>query len=374
VYRLVLVINLLPASLLCQQLDAQTLTARVEFAIPGEGDNYYLTTVGGIAVLDNGYIAVLQPLDKVLRVFDSTGRYTRTVGGPGAGPGEFTRPWLIGTHGDSLWVWDRALGRMSIFGPEWRFARSLLVPTPGQGVLLADGSVVALPIPRYSAYPVEHRPAVVGRLGIGGRLLDTLFIASVEYHVLSYPYQGRFVVGRQPFDDGPLLTFAADGTSFVHVERAARAGATRRTFSVTRITENGDTLYSAAYPYDPIPIGRRDIEVAVEYLHRSGPQDRARERRIREALYIPDHHPTVTRVLVGTDGVAWLRREVSEAETVRWTVLDPAGQAIYSVALPANAEVLSAARHVAWGVVLDEQDVPSIVRFRVDRTERARPR
>ena len=366
-YRFVLVISLLPSSLLCQQLDMPRFSTRIDFEIPGDGEGYYLTTVGGIATLADGSIVVLQRRDEALKVFSSTGRYTRTVGGPGAGPGEFKAPWGMGTHGDSVWVWDRALGRISVFDPELRFVRSQLVPTPGQGVLLADGSVVALPVQRFSAYPDpgERQPAVVGHLDFGGHLVDTLFVASVDYHVLRYPYQGGFIVGRQPFEDGPLLTFAPDGSSFVHVERPARDGGTGTTFRVTRMTEHGDTLYSEAYLYDPIPIRPSDIDAAVEYLRGSGSEDRARERRIREALYIPDHRPTVTQVVIGTDGFVCLRREDSGANTVRWTVLNPTGQLSYSVELPASASVLSATRNAAWGVILDEEDVPSIVRYRV---------
>ena len=93
-YRFVLVISLLPSSLLCQQLDMPRFSTRIDFEIPGDGEGYYLTTVGGIATLADGSIVVLQRRDEALKVFSSTtssgarsSRITRSITA-----GRFVRP------------------------------------------------------------------------------------------------------------------------------------------------------------------------------------------------------------------------------------------------------------------------------------------
>lgn len=78
-----------------------------------------------------GRIYVADDLSWNVVVFDAAGRLLRRVGRRGRGPGEFERPWYLAVDRyDSLFVWDGALARISVFGPDFRFARSF--PAPGR--------------------------------------------------------------------------------------------------------------------------------------------------------------------------------------------------------------------------------------------------
>lgn len=78
-----------------------------------------------------GRIYVADDLRWNIVVFDGAGRLLRRVGRRGQGPGEFERPWYLAVdRNDSLFVWDGALDRISVFGPDFRFARSF--PAPGR--------------------------------------------------------------------------------------------------------------------------------------------------------------------------------------------------------------------------------------------------
>ncbi len=57
----------------------------------------------------------------------------RVVGSRGSGPGEFRAPIGIGQIGDSVWVYDNRLRRLSFFREE-RYAASMLVPVNVGGV------------------------------------------------------------------------------------------------------------------------------------------------------------------------------------------------------------------------------------------------
>ncbi len=77
-------------------------------------------------------------------VFDSLGRRLGTLGRSGEGPGEFRSPWTLAQgRGDSIFVVDLALARVSVFAGDLSFVRSFRInPSWGIGFLeeLTDGT------------------------------------------------------------------------------------------------------------------------------------------------------------------------------------------------------------------------------------------
>ena len=54
------------------------------------GPEYEFTTIREIAVSPNGSMYVVQGQEQEIRVYDAQGKYGRTIGRQGGGPGEFT--------------------------------------------------------------------------------------------------------------------------------------------------------------------------------------------------------------------------------------------------------------------------------------------
>ena len=79
-----------------------------------------LTAAGGVVIADRSASRLV--------VLDSVGRLVRTIGRQGSGPGEFRDPaWLGRCHGDSLFVWDRMLDRMSVLTSAGDFVRQFTI-------------------------------------------------------------------------------------------------------------------------------------------------------------------------------------------------------------------------------------------------------
>lgn len=78
------------------------------------------------AALDRaGRIIVADDQSHRVVVFARDGRYVGTLGRRGRGPGEFESPWRVATDAnDSIFVWDMAQARISVFGRDLRFARA----------------------------------------------------------------------------------------------------------------------------------------------------------------------------------------------------------------------------------------------------------
>jgi hypothetical protein len=82
------------------------------------------------ATLDRrGRLLVADDQNHRVVVFGRDGKFVGYVGRQGNGPGELQAPWLVAACAlDSIFVYDNAQARISVFGPDLRYARSFRVP------------------------------------------------------------------------------------------------------------------------------------------------------------------------------------------------------------------------------------------------------
>lgn len=74
--------------------------------------------VAGAVRLSDGRIAIADRGSSGIRLYSSGGSHVRTSGGKGSGPGEFRGvDGIARIRGDTILVWDRSAGRMSVFDP-----------------------------------------------------------------------------------------------------------------------------------------------------------------------------------------------------------------------------------------------------------------
>ncbi|MDE0110346.1 MAG: 6-bladed beta-propeller [Bryobacterales bacterium] len=79
----------------------------------------------------NGIFAIADMSDKDIKLYDRNGERVGTVGREGEGPGEFTSLMSATFVGDSIFAYDFAEDRLSIFGATGQFARSSEVRNEG---------------------------------------------------------------------------------------------------------------------------------------------------------------------------------------------------------------------------------------------------
>lgn len=73
-----------------------------------------LTFPTDVAELAGDSFAVLDRMERRVRIFDREGEHVRDLGGEGEGPGEFTDPYALASAGGRLAVWGRS-GRLTVF-------------------------------------------------------------------------------------------------------------------------------------------------------------------------------------------------------------------------------------------------------------------
>jgi hypothetical protein len=324
----------------------------------------------------DGRIYVLQPWDQLVRVLDPSGRVFATIGRNGAGPGEFRFPLGLGWHGDSLWVYDPSLSRISLFTADGKFVRSFVLGTMGAAYLLADGSIAIkreeAAVPRRNG---NGRTAPLLRFSANWDILDTIADPDViTLAPLRIPAGGgRLRIGQQPFDDNALWAVASNGTHAVIVDRRAALRAGNAEFRVTKLGLSGDTVFSKRYPYTArsVTAGLLDYIVAETVgRFRAGPAAgdaglAADRDAIRNAIHRPPTVPPVSALVVARDGSIWLRREELETPTVQWLVLDERGGIVATVVAPKKVKIRNADRGSVWAIETDSDGVPFVVRYQL---------
>src|SRR5690606_10962952 len=122
--------------------------------------------------------------------------------------------------------------------------------------LLPDGSIVGSP-PAWSsdlaAGKITER--VVLRLDERAQPIDTLFRHSLvnQTWAIQDPRStsGFGSYGAQPFSDTEMVQLSPNGAELIRVGRTVPASPEEAVFHVTRVTLDGDTLFSRDYPYVP---------------------------------------------------------------------------------------------------------------------------
>lgn len=99
-----------------------------------EGDPpYELTTASSSLQLPDGRVVIANGGSNELRVFDSQGRFLRSIGRKGGGPGEFGGPLHLAlVEPDSFLAYDMNQQRLSVFDSSGEFVRATRVAAEGR--------------------------------------------------------------------------------------------------------------------------------------------------------------------------------------------------------------------------------------------------
>jgi hypothetical protein len=344
-----------------------------------------LVPIGGLAVAENGTIAALQAQDNTVRFFDSAGTGVGSIGGRGEGPGEFTAMGSLGWLADTLWVFDSRQRRFTLISPDLQFVRNVIGPnmarpdperTPDLPEyrmampqhLYPDGTVFAAVL-----LPVQEGRADTGtnqltyaRLSPDGLIQSLILRYSLGDAGVSIRSGSGTAGASMPFAVRPAQHVSPDG-SRITVALASVDGPETETFTVTTTAADGDTLIRRTYPFEGIPIPKSVGDSVIEARARSL-QERIPElaEAYRKDARVPPFYPPIEGVVNGRDGTIWIRmRETPDGRP--YLVLDPQGDPVGRVVVPSSSVIQVADLSTVWPLDSDENDVESIVRYRVIR-------
>lgn len=362
-----------------------TLTATRELLLSGAELDFVPITM--MVVDGHGRMHVWQDDDARIRRFEADGTELESVGRGGEGPGEFRMRSFGGMVGDTFWVSDPMLRRTTFFGPDGKLLRTQRWPfgvTRGEEYFAAGVGV--------QPYIVEPGGTQIVRFGRGERTdLPSWWKPSAAADVfLRVDSTGQFlkllttippsssgcrreliVPGRSPgtimvpFCEHTFRIASIESDRIVYASPDSAAGQGRYAVRATRL--DGRQLYSIRVAERPVRIPREVADSARRDLMRPRPRPPEVQRAIERSygrMRFPDFYPPLSSLFVGRDGTAWIGLRASAGDR-QWLVIAPDGKERGTLTLPASFRMSAADGNRIWGTSLDEDDLPSVVRYRI---------
>ncbi len=344
-----------------------------------EGSHAAFTRISDLIADAEGCVFIVDARLQEIRAFDSAGRYLRTIGRVGRGPGEFTLLQSAGFLSDTLWTLDVTLRRLTLFDRDGRVlaTRSVQVPAFSAGNMrlsafpaaLIDGRVtlaIAVPADFIQAASNQQWKVPLLKMTPEGAITDTVTWLDPQHEMFYIPNNaGGALFGRQKFVRGPLTLFSPSLTTpVIVVDRRDAQSADRSSYSVVGLNLEGDTAWTTRIAYEPRRSDRAIVDSVLRSAMRSAMRSGLSPDQAEKALYLPEFQPPVTGGFVGADGLIWLRRE-DDRPNVDYQILDKNGNYIAQLAVPSNVTLRAARNNNVWGVELDEDGVPTVVRYAI---------
>ena len=360
--------GLLTASLLLLgvgQLRAQAAWRLVEQARYGSATDprAELTKVLGVAVAPDGAVLVQEEATQRILRFGPDGRFLTSTGGKGSGPGEFRSmmPWGRASDG-TLWINDPGNSRVTVMGADGSYLRTMPIMNADRlhvPVQLDRSGHLLMQVIRNPQSP--NFDIAIQRRTLDGTIRDTLTVPSCP---LLGPQPTRMLrVANRPMVY-PLLPAAiskitADGAVWCSPGTA---------YIVYKLgLGQGDTLRTIAGRAAPVryPAAMRDSAIAE--FRRAVVKAGGKEGDV-DASAIPTQRPAIISVVEDDERRLWVMVPTADASGQRYDVYSQAGALMARVSIPVllyprfTPVVLGS--HL-YAVVRDEDDVPTVVRFRI---------
>lgn len=334
-------------------------SVRIEASMGGV--EYEFNRAGSPWQLSDGRIVVANEQVE-LRFFDATGKYLTTVGRRGRGPGEYEQLLrLFRVAGDTLLAWDVPTRRIDVRDPNGKLIRYFNIPNTLTFAGLGGRGAVFVPyrMPDFGAQGVQQDSLALHHLRNDSTAGDMVArLPGYWRDVISYGARGH-AWRDVALSGSPMLAGGPQGSVFVHGDELAAYwfGDGGRLTAISRVrlprarVTDSDQRDSERWRSDVIA---RNPQVRVE----PGKPPPA------YATYLPQ----VTRLVVDSEGRAWLRRwTYYDDRKSEWVVLDRFGAPMARIVMPATFQPNDIGPDYVLGILLDRDGVQSVHKYGIVR-------
>jgi len=321
-------------------------------------------------LLSDGRIVVANGGSSELRFFGPDGKWMKSVGRHGDGPGEFRDlGWLDVGAGDTLRTYDWGLRRLSVFSPEGDFVRTVSLHTGGEVSsprplgMLRDGRLIAQ---SQNTVTLESKPGA-GRDTVPLFALD--LVRGVANPLGRFPGHEHLIHTGKGSVSAGSLPFGKDLHVLVHGSRVyvgTADGPEVMVLGTGRRVERVVRWTAASLAVTPA-----DIEAYTEANSREfGPgQEERRERfllRLKQTPF-PKWKPAYAGLLAGPEGSIWVRRytEPDQSAPVDFEVFDSTGRWLGGVRMPSGFDPARITAGAVVGTWRDKYDVQHVRVYRL---------
>lgn len=343
-------------------------------SLDGDDPNLLFGDIRGIQATRDGTIYVLDFQASEVRVFDSDGRYLRTIVRQGEGPGEITAANGIILSGDSLlWVHDHGKWRIVGVNLDGEQVRQFNKPVLSYGAIW-DGvfdnrgrywrdeshSDEDWPYPPPHGWSASSWRRYFKYYDLSDGAVDSVYLG--ERSSRSYYHHYRDSNGRLRFLGIDFLPYETAVVSpsggFWHANTGA--------YRIVRTGEGGDTLVVIEAGLTAMPVTDEDREAYIEENVENRPEARAAAEAV--AAVLPDVKPVLERMFVDDEGLLWVQRLTPPEAPAFFDMFSEDGDYLGSVRFaftPAFSEFFWVQHGNIYTWVVDELDVQYVVRARL---------
>jgi 6-bladed beta-propeller protein len=321
------------------------------------------------AFLRDGRIAVADGASQDIALYDTSGRFVRTVGARGRGPGEFLQlSWIAAEAGDAILAFDRSYGRVTVLRPNGQTDSTFQIPTldvwPAPKGRLDDGTIVFLgnvtprPTPRVG---LIHDSSLIYVVNIRERRSVTQWgpLPTLQYYRADDLGVQGLSVGV-PF--APKTSLAAAGTMVAY--------ATGSDSIIVLADRAGRRIKALHAPLPAHRVSPADVAALRAQRHEGpGRQFATAYQRALDRLDPPHRAPVITDLLFASPDELLVAGWASvDAGTVPWVRLSTADSVLGTFSLPRNARVLAASGDRLVVAEENEDGAVSVVLYRFAAT------
>ncbi len=345
-----------------------------------EGDSVYeMYEVSGARRLSDGRIVVANGGTGELRFYDGNGRFSKSIGRVGKGPGEFEYLiWLEVLPGDTLLAFDdmRRITAFTVDGDVGWTLNFIAVEgvwfeglsRPGD-VRLRDGTMLMVWAtgdlwPRIRAGSLRpgqtaRETATVLHYDADGALLDTVAVLpGIESAIMER--NGRPATMFPPM--GRAVAYAlGDDRIFV---------GTQETFEIREYLTDGTLVGLIRRPGVDLVITDADTDRFLAAMTR-GVDDPSRRRDIEERVAdipLPPSRPAYGRLVLDATGRLWISEAIiPTVMPTRWSVFDPDVGLLGEVVVPERFDVYEIGEDYVLGRWKDDLDIEYVRMYGLHR-------
>lgn len=360
--------------------DAWTVTEALRIGTAEGEPEYQFGMLTALAIASDGSIVVADQQGQHLKVFSADGKYVRTIGKAGSGPGELGLgiAAVAIAPADTLIVADGGNQRVNIYLLDGTFIRSFPLDIR-QGLPLRwegthDGRLVSqvrpVQFPGMPA-PTDSSDVIVVRR-TDGTIGDTLLkVPSGKTLSLGGPRPEVKLFSAEP-------AWAMYGNDILYgVNDEYRIGVYGPGGALKRLIEK---------PFTAAPVSDADQKAMLDAFEKLWRQVGLNPQQIalaRQTIKFADRYPAYYQMLEGVDGSIWVQGiqsptnlppEMQESYnpqldfgTPDWDVFDADGRYLGVVRMPARFQPLQFLGNDVYGIQRDELDVQYVVKLTINR-------
>lgn len=368
--RTLALLTLLPAALGAQAPAKWRLVPEVTYGA-SDASEAELEQVRDFEVAKNGNVLVVDAKAHSVKLFAPTGKFLKSLGRSGAGPGEYAQPNGIALGPDgTLWVHDPKNNRLT----QLRDDGTLVGTTPivvnswgwtWDGAFDRQGRLVS----QVLSYDKEGKSRyVLSRMTYPANRGDSVPTYKCTPPDLKGPAHRPWMEFQRKDGKGGgsiAIPFAPSETQTVHPAGYlwCANGARYQVYRLDLV--RGDTLSVVRGTAVPIPVSKVERDSAIGELRKFA----ATYGEMNPDLSrVPSTQPALTALHVDDRDRLWVQLTPFEAKEARFDVFNLAGQRVASATMPGRLKMMPTVIRgdKVYAIVEDEDGMATIARYRIE--------